>query len=110
LWETGALTIEIMAATAGKKPPKLGKTLNKATGKESGYETAFSEMNWGDKTRAYRISVAKNLKPESIDEIFSKAVKHYNEAKKRANKALEGVHVIDVDATHADERAMIHDD
>ncbi len=55
LWETGALTTDMLGS--GSKAPKLAKTLNKATGKESSHERLFSEANYGDTTRYYHVQV-----------------------------------------------------
>jgi hypothetical protein len=86
LSEIGALTIEMLAA--GSKVPKLSKTLNKSTGKESGYELAFSEAIWGDQTRHYRKQVDSSLRPSSMKIIITRSRAHYNNAKKKALKSL----------------------
>jgi hypothetical protein len=62
--------------------------LNKATGKESGYETAFSEANWGDATRAYRKIVDDTLRLSSMETIITRASEYYKESRKKALKSL----------------------
>ena len=93
-----------MVATSRSRTSKVQKTLNQATGKESTHERAFSEINWGEKTKKYRNSLEK-FGQDAIADIFSKAAEHYRDTKRKANKALE---VIDVDKM--DERELILED
>jgi hypothetical protein len=92
LWETGVLTIEMLGF--GSKAPKLAKTLNKATGKESNYEHCFSEANYGDSTRYY-CSQVNALRQSSMEYIVTEANKRYHEMNKRAMKSTMAI--IDVD-------------
>jgi hypothetical protein len=92
LWETGALTIEMLGS--GFKAPKLAKTLNKATGKESNHEHSFSEANYGDSTRYYCAQVDA-LRQSSMEYIVTEANKRYHEMNKKAMKSMTTI--IDVD-------------
>jgi hypothetical protein len=90
LWETGALTIEMLQS--GSKAPKLAKTLNKATGKESNYEHSFSEANYGDSTRYYRKQVDA-LRPSYMEYILARAKEHHHEMNKKAMKSTTTIRI-----------------
>lgn len=93
LWETGALTIEMLGF--GSKAPKLAKTLNKATGKESNHEHSFSEANYGDFTRYYRVQV-NALRQSSMEYIVTEANRRYHEINKRAMKSMTTIINVDL--------------
>ena len=60
LWEEGAITITAVAKdfSKGKNRMKgLASILNKKTGKKSTRGVAFSDTNWGEKTRKYMDSI-----------------------------------------------------
>jgi hypothetical protein len=90
LWETGALTVEMLGS--GSKAPKLAKTLNKATRKESSHERSFSEANYGDATRYYRVQVDA-LRLSSMEFIVTEATRRYHEMNKRAMKSMTTIQV-----------------
>ena len=95
LWVDGSLTVE--AADKNPKAPRMPKTINKVTGKESGYDNQFSEAKWGDVTRGYRTVVDNQLRQSSVKTIMSRAREHYQEAKKKALKSLTAAQPINVD-------------
>lgn len=64
-----------MPTTAQKTRFKTPKTLNKATGKETGTEHAFSVVKWGMKTAAF-VRAAKKKGPEATRLMASMAYKH----------------------------------
>ncbi|KAG1717848.1 uncharacterized protein EDB91DRAFT_1259163 [Suillus paluster] len=64
-----------MPTTAWKTRFKTPKTLNKATGKETGMEHAFSVVKWGMKTAAF-VRAAKKKGPEATCLTASMAYKH----------------------------------
>lgn len=105
LWAKGSLTIT--AVEQNPKAPKIPRVVNQVSGKESGYESAFSEANWGDATRSYRKSVDEKLRASSIKIIMLRSKEYYNETKKRALKSLTDTQPIDVDAP--DPRAELID-
>jgi hypothetical protein len=88
LWETGALTIEMVGSSF--KAPKLAKTLNKATGKESNHEHSFSEANYGDSTWYYCAQVDA-LRQSSMEYIVTEANKRYHEMNKKAMKSMMAI-------------------
>jgi hypothetical protein len=49
----GLITIEGLAAERLNRKLKVGKMLNKQSGKESSKQSAFGEANWGSATRKY---------------------------------------------------------
>ncbi|KAG1722161.1 uncharacterized protein EDB91DRAFT_1088212, partial [Suillus paluster] len=61
--------------TARKTRFQTPKTLNKATGKETGTEHAFSVVKWGMKTAAF-VWAAKKKGPEATHLTASIAYKH----------------------------------
>jgi hypothetical protein len=77
---------------SGSKAPKLAKTLNKATGKESKHEHSFSEANYGDTTRYYCVQVDA-LRPSSMEFIVTEANKCYHEMNKKAMKSMTTIPV-----------------
>jgi hypothetical protein len=84
-----------MAAMSGKM--KLGKSLNKATGKESNYEIAFSGMNWGGSMEYFLDQIVNSVRESSRQKIVKKALDHYEAAKKKAGKARAMSQIIDID-------------
>jgi hypothetical protein len=97
LWETGALTIEMLGS--GSKAPKIAKTLNKATGKESTHERSFSEANYGDTTRYYSVQVDA-LRLSSMEFIVTEANKRYHDMNRKAMKSMTTIQV-DVDLSNS---------
>ena len=96
LYVDGSLTAE--AADQNPKAPRMPKTINKATGKESSYDNQFSEANWGDVTRGYRTVIDNQLRQSSVKTIMSRAREHYQETKKKALKSLTAAQPINVDS------------
>src|ERR1700679_1219281 len=71
LFATGTVTLDMF--TSGNKNVTLPKTLNTATGKPSDTPMAFTEIVWGNITRA-RVSQARTvLRDASLEKIIQKA-------------------------------------
>lgn len=60
------------ASQARRSGVALRKTLNRATGKESTWETGFADSTWGNATRSYA-QRASQLSDKKIDEIIQAA-------------------------------------
>jgi hypothetical protein len=76
LWQDGSVTIESLGRGGNLKGKNVSKAIiksvNTATGKESAKDKAFTELNWGTKTRSYLASV-KKLSGTSFAKIAIKA-------------------------------------
>jgi len=83
---------------SGSKAPRLAKTLNKATGKESNHEHSFSETNYGDSTRYYCDQVDV-LRQSSMEYIVTEAKNRYREMNKKAIRST--MSIIDVDLSNS---------
>ncbi|KAH9976052.1 hypothetical protein BJV74DRAFT_888755 [Russula compacta] len=96
MWLDGVLTIE--NSGNGSKVPKLARTINRLTGKESTHEHAFSETNWGDITRKFHKTIDKSLRQKTIETIIERVKKYLQESRKKASQSVMAV--IDVDSDH----------
>ncbi|KAH9992997.1 hypothetical protein BJV74DRAFT_795687 [Russula compacta] len=96
MWSDGVLTMK--NSGNGSKVPKLARTINRLTGKESTHEHAFSETNWGDITRKFRKTIDESLRQKTIETIIEQAKKYLQESRKKASQSVMAV--INVDSNH----------
>jgi hypothetical protein len=94
LFATGTVTLDMF--TSGNKNVTLPKTLNTASGKPSDTSTAFTEIVWGNITRA-RVSQARTvLRDASLEKIIQKA-KDFEKISSNGSKASTSTEIVDVD-------------
>ena len=78
LCKTGAITIDmIRVLKESGKPLVFAKTTNKASGKESFKDTAFSFASWGAKTLDYLAMIREDLREKSRQKIRTQAHEFY---------------------------------
>jgi hypothetical protein len=78
LCKTGAITIDtIQVSKESGKPVVFTKATNKASGKESFKDTAFSFASWGCKTIEYLAMIREDLRKKSRQKIRAQAHEYY---------------------------------
>ena len=88
LCKTGIITVEmIRASKESNRPVMFTKTINKASGKESYKETAFSFTSWGHKTMLYLAMIREDLHESSRQKIKARAHEHYKHNRRQLSSA-----------------------
>jgi hypothetical protein len=85
----------------------IAKVLNKASSKTTNKALAFSEGNWGSKSRAYHAS-AKNIREKSMVKIIEMSGEYAKISRRVHPQASAGLTIAD-DITEIDERAQLLD-
>ncbi len=94
LGKMGMITVEmILSSKASSKPLMFAKTTNKASGKDSFKETAFSFARWGDKTWEYMAMINIDLRETTRQKIVKDAHAHYKSKQpcQSFNSAVMGI-------------------
>lgn len=96
LCKTGMITIAMIhTLKESGKPVVFTKAINKASGKESSKETAFSFASWGNKTMDYLAMIREDLREKSRQKIKAQAYEYYKN--NRCQSSTAGVSPIDID-------------
>ncbi|KAI9463520.1 hypothetical protein BJY52DRAFT_1221525 [Lactarius psammicola] len=103
---TGTVTIEMARAARGKSVA-LPRTLNLSTGKDSTYQTGFSEAAWGKATCGYAKS-ACSLTKVKFDQVISDAQEFVKHTRTRS-KTVKGEEAANNDNDNDDVRGCLTD-
>jgi exopolyphosphatase/pppGpp-phosphohydrolase len=78
LCKNGAITIDaIRVSKESGKPVVFTKAINRASGKESTKDTAFSFAGWGLRTMDYLSMIREDLREKSRQKIRTQAYEYY---------------------------------
>ena len=86
LCKTGAITINMIRVSKDSgKPVVFTKATNKASGKESFKDTAFSFASWGAKTLDYLAMIREDLREKSRQKIRTQAYEFYKTSRSQSS-------------------------
>src|SRR5262245_49723709 len=103
--KTGVITIAmIQESKESGKPIVFAKTTNKASGKESSKETAFSFVQWGEKTMEYLAMIQDDLHETSRRKIIEQAYEKYKN-NQRSQRSIS-VSSMDIDEPQRPRRCI----
>jgi len=110
LCKTGAITIDmIRVSKESGKPLVFTKATNKASGKESFKDTAFSFASWGLKTMDYLAMIREDLREKSQQKIKTQAYEIYkiSHSQSSLSTAQTGAMSMDVDESERPRRRIL---
>jgi hypothetical protein len=108
LCKTRAITIDVIRVSKESgKPVVFTKATNKASGKESFKETAFSFASWGLKTMEYLAMIREDLHEKSRQKIRTQAHEYYKSNRSQSSLATTNALSMDVDEPERPRRRIL---
>jgi hypothetical protein len=108
LCKIGAITIDmIRVSKESGKPLTFTKSINKASGKESYKDTAFSFTSWGLKTMEYLGMIREDLREKSRQKIRAQAYEYYKINRPQSSLATANASSMDNDELERPRRRIL---
>jgi len=108
LGKNGMITIDmIRVSKESGKPFVFTKATNKASGKESFKDTAFSFASWGSKTMDYFGMIQEDLREKSRQKIRTQAHEYYKNNRPQSSMAATNASSMDIDEPKRPRRRIL---